>query len=333
MSGLNNTILMTLIDSEVDLLCAECGSSKTQKYLYAPAMDTSAGPRYQYYRCDSCGFICLDHKPSLSDYEDSGFYQVSENRFKRLLGPLVGVFTFLRFRYLKKYSKTPGRVVDIGCGRGRFLNVAKNNGWKVFGIEPNKRSASYAKEQFKIELLHGGLEDCKAKADFDAVTLWHVLEHFPTPTKIIRRAAVLLKKDGIMIIAVPNIKSLQGSIGREKWYHLDPPRHLSHFSPELLTKMMENNGLKVEAIHHYSTEYNFVGMVQTVQNRMQGSPNFIFNFLKRNKAALPSSGPAWAFGFISSAVVAVLSPFLLLLSIFEAMARMGGTITVVARKK
>ncbi len=313
--------------------CTDCGSSKTSKRMSAMPLDTMRGRSYQYYKCADCGLVFLDHKPSIDDYKGSGFYQKAESRIAKLLNPLMLFFNRARFRHVARYSKKTGSVLDIGCGRGRFLHVAGRNGWKVYGIEPNERSADYARNHFGVELLKGGIEDGKAvRQKFDAVTMWHVLEHFQNPSKVINDAADFMSKDGILVIAVPNINSVQGLIGRARWFHLDPPRHLCHFDPVTITRLIEKNGLKVAAIHHFSLEFNFMGMVQTAQNLIQSTPNFIFNYLKKNSRALPENMGAWISGFLTSGVVALLSPILLMLCFLESLLRMGGTMTVVARK-
>lgn len=301
--------------------------------MNAATLDTLKGRNYQYYKCNTCGLVFLDHKPSLDDYMSSGFYQKAESRVAKLLNPLMFFFNRARFKYLSKYSKESGSVLDIGCGRGRFLHIARRNGWEVYGIEPNERSADYARERFGVELLKCGLGDSNSVGKmFDAVTMWHVLEHFHNPSKVVGEAANFMAKGGILVISVPNMRSIQGLVGGARWFHLDPPRHLCHFDPETITRIIEKNGLNVIAIHHFSLEFNFMGMMQTAQNLIQGSPNFIFNFLKRNSRALPESASNWVSGFLTSGVVALLSPALLLLCFLESFLRMGGTMTVVARK-
>ena len=131
-----------------------------------------------------------------------------------------------------------GTLLDVGAGTGEFLKVAKEKGWDVQGMEPNRNASSLALEK-GIE-LKSSLNDFKNN-QFDVVTLWHVLEHIPNLEETIPQLASLVKANGTLIIAVPNFKSYDAKYYKEFWAAYDVPRHLWHFSKESMEKLFSKN--------------------------------------------------------------------------------------------
>lgn len=131
-----------------------------------------------------------------------------------------------------------GSLLDVGAGTGDFLKVAKEKGWQVHGMEPNKNAAKLALEK-GID-LKASLNDFEGK-QFDVVTLWHVLEHIPDLEETILKLAALVKPQGALIIAVPNFKSFDARRYGKFWAAYDVPRHLWHFSKESMKNLFAEN--------------------------------------------------------------------------------------------
>lgn len=131
-----------------------------------------------------------------------------------------------------------GSLLDVGAGTGDFLKVAKEKGWQVHGMEPNKNAAKLALEK-GID-LKASLNDFEGK-QFDVVTLWHVLEHIPDLEETILKLAALVKPQGALIIAVPNFKSFDARYYGKFWAAYDVPRHLWHFSKESMKNLFAEN--------------------------------------------------------------------------------------------
>lgn len=131
-----------------------------------------------------------------------------------------------------------GSLLDVGAGTGDFLKVAKEKGWQVHGMEPNKNAAKLALEK-GID-LKASLNDFEGK-QFDVVTLWHVLEHIPDLEETILKFAALVKPQGALIIAVPNFKSFDARYYGKFWAAYDVPRHLWHFSKESMKNLFAEN--------------------------------------------------------------------------------------------
>lgn len=139
-----------------------------------------------------------------------------------------------------------GKALDVGCGNGAFLNVLKQLGWEVRGIEMSSKAAQVAKTAFDIDVFSGEIEDAPFEADsFDYIHINHVIEHFVDPIAELRHSAKFLKPGGIMYIEAPNIESFGCKKSGEYWLHWDSPRHLIGFSPKTLEQTVSEAGLKV----------------------------------------------------------------------------------------
>ncbi|MEP2280250.1 class I SAM-dependent methyltransferase [Maribacter sp.] len=132
-----------------------------------------------------------------------------------------------KVKLIDKQNTNEKYLLDIGCGTGEFLNVAKNKNWKALGVELNDSARKKAVDK-KLD-IYKSLEDLNNQK-FDVITLWHVLEHLPDLENQIKKINSLLRKNGTLIIAVPNYKSYDAQYYKEYWAAYDTPRHLWHFS-------------------------------------------------------------------------------------------------------
>jgi len=150
-----------------------------------------------------------------------------------------------RCRVITK-RKRPGRILDVGCGVGHFLNGMKLRGWQALGTEVSKEAAAYARERFDLEVFVGPLEQAGFPAAyFDAVTLWHVLEHLHDPLATLLEINRLLKEDGLLVFAIPNWHSLDARLFGEFWVGLDMPRHLYVFPRPALEELLARSGFRI----------------------------------------------------------------------------------------
>jgi 2-polyprenyl-3-methyl-5-hydroxy-6-metoxy-1,4-benzoquinol methylase len=139
--------------------------------------------------------------------------------------------------------QTP-HLLDVGCGTGEFLATMKAAGWQVQGIERDDRAAAWAREQAQLPVLTGSSELLPTiDRQYDVVTLWHVLEHLYHPGEALAAIAKHLRENGWLLIAVPNIASIDARIYRSNWAALDAPRHLAQFSLETLGRLASKHGL------------------------------------------------------------------------------------------
>ena len=148
-----------------------------------------------------------------------------------------------KLKLINSFNTEDKLILDVGAGTGDFLKVCENGGWKITGVEPSEKARVFAKDK-NIHLLEN-LSKIENK-QFDVITLWHVLEHIPNLTEYIKQLKLLLKPNGVLIIAVPNYKSFDAKHYKEFWAAYDVPRHLWHFSKTSISKIFSLFEMKVE---------------------------------------------------------------------------------------
>jgi SAM-dependent methyltransferase len=226
-------------------------------------------------------------------------------------------------RRLSLLGPARGSLLDVGAGRGRFVAAARAAGWAASGIEPSERGVSAAASVYGVSLERGGLAD--ASGTWDVVVLWHVLEHLDDPGAALALLSSLVAPGGTLLVGVPNLASVQARIGGSRWYHLDLPRHRTHFTPAGLRALLERHGFAVEREQHALLEHNPFGLWQTVVNRFTRTPSWLFRALKRDAPLLHSDA-------LVTLLLLPLAPVALLAERAFAGLRRGGTIAVVARR-
>jgi len=172
----------------------------------------------------------ISHTDSKNSITDKIYQAVK----KRMLGK--------KLNWIEHEVSGKGKLLDIGAGTGEFLLTAKNNGWEVKGIEPDKNARELAKQK-GITLVPDSLNTNDEK--FDVITMWHVFEHVYDLKNQIIELEQLLKKDGLLIIAVPNFNSFDASYYKEFWAAYDVPRHLWHFSRTSFQKLFKDTSFSL----------------------------------------------------------------------------------------
>ncbi|UZO81842.1 class I SAM-dependent methyltransferase [Aquimarina sp. ERC-38] len=186
---------------------------------------------------------------SLSKYYDSPSYISHTDNHKGLFNQMYQQVKKLalhhKVKLIRKWNKNGGVLLDIGAGTGDFLVEAKKKGWNVQGIEPNVVARENA---LKKEItLHTAYTSFKERS-FDVITMWHVLEHIYNLDNQINLISTYLKKEGTLIIAVPNYKSFDANYYKEFWAAYDVPRHLWHFSKKSISIIFEKYGFEVQKV-------------------------------------------------------------------------------------
>lgn len=167
---------------------------------------------------------------------------------------LIAWPAWLRLRLLGKDLKIVpyagrGRFLDVGCGTGQMLAYQRQFGLDVAGVEPSASSARFAREQLGLDVRAGTLEQAGfPDASFDIIHLSHVFEHLPDPAASLREMRRILSPDGMIILKVPNIASDSAARFPAHWLGLELPRHLYHFDPATVTRLLGRHGFRVTAI-------------------------------------------------------------------------------------
>lgn len=188
-------------------------------------------------------------KPEKS--EISGYYQSqdyishtdsSKTFFDKIYQKVKKYMLQKKLRWIEKKMLAKGKLLDIGAGTGDFLVEAEKRGWKIEGVEPSETARAHAKT--KEITLHKNTEEFES-GSFDVITMWHVFEHVYDLRAQIVELEHLLKKGGLLIIAVPNFKSYDANYYKGYWAAYDVPRHLWHFSQRSFKHLFSGTGFKL----------------------------------------------------------------------------------------
>ena len=178
-----------------------------------------------------------------------------------LVNELVYFLAQHRLGRLKHLGIVTGKILDIGCGDGSYLEILKDRGWETYGTEISEVACKEARRR-GINVFCQDLLDIHFKNNFfDCVRLWSVLEHLYNPTAYLKEIKRILKPKGLLIIQVPNFESLASKFFRYKWSGLDVPRHLYHFDKDTLRRFIEKENFVIRDIHTIS-----VGTISTTLN-------------------------------------------------------------------
>lgn len=150
-----------------------------------------------------------------------------------------------KLKLINSFGSEDKQLLDIGCGTGDFLKVAKDNQWNVSGVEPNPNARSIANKKTNNSVFDIDQLLKFKKHSFDVITLWHVLEHLPKLENHIAVFESLLKPNGRLVIAVPNYNSFDANYYKKFWAAFDVPRHLWHFSQNTISKLVQEKSMEV----------------------------------------------------------------------------------------
>jgi len=248
--------------------CPVCDGKTFSPFLTCTDFFVS-GEQFRIKQCNSCGFKITEN---IEDEDNIGPYYQSENYISHSntsKGIVNSVYHSVRKYMLDRKRRLVekatgirnGDILDVGTGTGFFLNEMKENGWQVTGTEKSSDAREFAKKEFNLDNLPSEKLFTLNKNSFDAITLWHVLEHIHLLNENMETFARLLKNDGKLIIAVPNHESSDAKHYKEFWAAYDVPRHIWHFAPKQMKQLGEKHGFKLALLHTMPFDSFYVAML------------------------------------------------------------------------
>lgn len=259
--------------------CNSCNSHGFSIYLSHKGLNLM--------QCGHCGLVFIDKIPgddNLKEYYQDKFYD--KRKAERFIKPFeVGMRFLRRWRVwsIQGFCSGSGKVVDVGFSRGTTLQMLKDRGWEVLGTQISRNAYDNAKRSglnvFLGELAGAGL----VSKSVDLVTFWHVLEHLRDPAFYLKETARILKDGGKLIVEVPNAAGINARLFKEKWFGLDLPRHLYHFSPRALSILLKKSGFRIAKEEYFSFEQNPFSLLQSILNVFNRRHNILFESIKKNR--------------------------------------------------
>ncbi len=309
--------------------CPACGAKDAKNFLSAPDPDNLFTSSFILLRCRSCDLVFLGETVKSDSLYSRNYYRAP----KLIMNPFfdMGLYFFIldRFKLIKRYKAGTGKILDIGCGDGSFLSFMKKRGWQAFGIDSSASTCDYMNAKNLVLIGQDFLESPIDKESMDVVTYWYSFEHLSNPVEYLQKTYRVLKNDGILIVSVPNISSMQAVFSRKHWFHLDLPRHTLHFSPATLREALLKSGFEILAIEHRSLQMNIMGWYQSLLNLSGCQPNFLYNLFKRGCLNSKKMIPSLLITLFASPFIL---PASLILSRIEEFCGRGGIINAIAKK-
>jgi 2-polyprenyl-3-methyl-5-hydroxy-6-metoxy-1,4-benzoquinol methylase len=221
--------------------CPLCGGVTRFSFRARDLNRATSEQRFAYSRCGSCGtYFLVDPPRDMAPYYPAAYYELPS--VEQL--ELAAASEQFKVEMLLEHVE-PGKLVEVGPGVGIFAIAARNAGFDVTGIEMDARTCEHLRA-LRVNAIESSApeEVLRSLAPVRAVVLWHVIEHLPRPSDVIKQAAESLEPGGVLAIAAPNPQSLQFRVLRQRWAHVDAPRHLFLIPAQALAQHCARAGLK-----------------------------------------------------------------------------------------
>ena len=275
--------------------------------------------------CAACGAGFLSPQPSedeLARAYDETYYGKGRKKFLSPVEAGIRSLTWMKWRGVRDVLSPGARMLDIGCGRGTLIRMAREAGYEAYGLErpsPEQHPLPY--------VFYKDLAECRfPDGHFRLVTIWHVLEHLRDPLTTLAEIRRILAPGGWLSVAVPNFGGAQAEAAGRHWFHLDLPRHLWHFRRRSLEALLAKAGLRAVRYSTFSFEYDWYGTLQSWMNRAWADDNRLYSLLKGQPAASAAGNTRRLATATALAAPALGS------ALWDAARSRGGTLTILAQR-
>ncbi len=255
--------------------CEICGSTKFKFLFKGGDKLIGVSGEFNLMQCTNCKVEFLNPQPNhqeLKKYYDSNKYyslkKISKDSFKTKFKIFLYklyftknnnymyklLFSPIKFMIRSTVIKKNAKLLDLGCGSGRFLSEMRTLGLNIYGVEPGDFD-----ESENLNIKNTTLLNAKYPSNFfDIITLNHTFEHLGNPIETIKEIYRILKNNGIFIIGVPNTRSLANKLFNKNWLAYDVPRHLFNYSDKLMIDILKQYNFKIKTIRYNSRPSQFV---------------------------------------------------------------------------
>ena len=227
-----------------------------------------SGENLDIVECLTCTLRITSPFPSadtIGDYYNSKDYISHSDESKGLFDL---IYKFVRLHMLDKKRKLiekssgnrNGKLLDIGCGAGHFLNAMKKTGWNVQGVDVSEKARELVSNSFNLD-VKSPLDWLNSDEKYDVITCWHSLEHIHEPWIYLDKIRTHLNPDGVLVVALPNYNSTDAKRYGSSWAAYDTPRHLYHFTIESMEKIASLCGFSIQSMHRMNFDSFYVSIL------------------------------------------------------------------------
>ena len=278
---------------------------------------------FSHFFCEECATGKLVTSEGEPEYPED-YFGSQDKKFTGVAGWLRRAWHHQRSGIIRELlGKLDASLYDIGCGDGEFISACLHRGIKISGCEPQPRAREQAEKNLQCQ-IDGTLFSSKEQLQYDAVTVWHVIEHVENPGQMIRDVRKHLKTGGLLAVSTVNIESWQARLFGTHWLHLDPPRHLWVGGRKAVEELLEKNGFDIEMRRSNFLEFGPVGFVDSFINVFDCKRDRLLKCLKAGFGGIT--------GKITWLAAAVLTPLGILFSAVETIFGKSATFEIYARK-
>jgi len=240
----------------MSVACPLCGNS-----LFAPLRSRTGSVHSKMaslHRCRTCGLVSVREMPPADALRDV----YGEAYFRNARSDEVGYDDYEADRYcisrtadrrldmIEWHTSHRGRLLDVGCALGFFVEAASRRGWAAEGLDISEHATSYAREVLGVEARTGTLHTAGYEpGTFDVITAWDVIEHVPDPVAELRYMRTLLREGGLLVLSTPDIGSRVAKLTGSRWMGFKlAEEHLVYFDRNTLTLALAQGGFEVERL-------------------------------------------------------------------------------------
>lgn len=286
------------------MYCLACNQKEFQAYYH--------DKKYVYNLCDSCGLEWKENIPSQrvlnKIYEHGYFHQEADMGLERGYADYE-MFENMYLKYFKTMIKRVNKLgikrktlVDIGCGPGVFLDIAKKNGYKPLGVDVSSEVMHMVKHKYNIKVLQGEFHDVKLpQNNLNIVTAFQTIEHVRNPLKLLQAIKSKLSDGGYVVMTTLNRDSIWRNILGRKWFSYLHNEHLHYWSEESLMRVFKRAGF--EAIALFDDNWRWYNLDQIIINtRVYGKipiPKLNSRRVKKITKAIEIPFPVGSIGIIA----------------------------------
>lgn len=308
--------------------CPACGSRHARPlFRGSDRLYGTTDRDFSVIECSGCRLLRMHPWPTVAElqqyYPDTYWFAPRENSVSRMEEAYRRFVLGDHVRFVAGAIRPEGGpVLDVGCGGALFGRLLREKGYRVFGLDFSRQAAEVALKQNGVAVVPGLLSSAPFKdGSFNAITMFHVLEHLYDPGAYIEAAWRLLKPGGRLIVQVPNAASWQFLFFGEHWNGLDVPRHLIDFRASDIRSLLQQKRLEVLRTKHFSLRDNPAGFASSIAPRLDP-------MARRVRKVEESSGGRLFRDLLYFGLVAAALPF----TVLEAACGAGSTVMMDARK-